>query len=221
MKMVTCPHCGQNTLDAFVACEKCGKALAAPVRAGASDTTDSHEIPEWAEWSAGSSKEEEAALDEHLHRSGVASVDDSMLEDLRTKSWFGYHRPAAGMGKRMLAFGIDMGLIMFPAMILGAILQNNTPTDVTLILWAIIILGPVMYFGFMDGKGGTVGKRVTGIEVVDTKGQPIGVPTSMVRGFVKLYISTILMIGYVIALFDEDGRALHDRVVVTYVAEKL
>jgi uncharacterized RDD family membrane protein YckC len=68
--------------------------------------------------------------------------------------------------------------------------------------------------------GATLGKMAVGIKVVRTDGSGVGWGTSIGRYFMKIVSSLILCIGYIMAGFDDEKRALHDRVCDTRVVYK-
>jgi uncharacterized RDD family membrane protein YckC len=71
---------------------------------------------------------------------------------------------------------------------------------------------------FMVGKyGGTLGKMACKIHVITADGESVGFPRAAARYFAKLLSGVVCGIGYVIAIFDEQKRALHDRICDTRV----
>jgi uncharacterized RDD family membrane protein YckC len=68
--------------------------------------------------------------------------------------------------------------------------------------------------------GATLGKMAAGVKVVRTDGSGVGWGISIGRYFMKIVSSMILLIGYIIAGFDDEKRALHDRVCDTRVVYK-
>jgi uncharacterized RDD family membrane protein YckC len=70
---------------------------------------------------------------------------------------------------------------------------------------------------FLRYRGATPGKMATGLKVVRTNGDSLGWGVSFGRYFMKLVSAMILFIGYIMAGFDAEKRALHDRVCDTKV----
>lgn len=64
---------------------------------------------------------------------------------------------------------------------------------------------------------GTPGKKALGLQVVDKNGQRIDLGTGFLRYFSKWASALICGIGYLFPLFDDQKRALHDRMVNTLV----
>lgn len=74
------------------------------------------------------------------------------------------------------------------------------------------------YTIFLHGKyGATLGKRAVRVKVVRANGQAIGYSKATVRYFAEFLSSFTLLIGYLMAAFDEERRALHDRICDTRV----
>ncbi len=138
---------------------------------------------------------------------------------------------SAALGEmRTAGFGIRFGAVMIDGLILGA------PYWILLAMGAVeapesgvniahnLISGTVgaIYEILMVGKyGATVGKMATGLKVVDHNGRPVTMARSAGRYFAKILSGLpTLMIGYLMAAFDAENRALHDRICSTRVVRK-
>jgi uncharacterized RDD family membrane protein YckC len=76
----------------------------------------------------------------------------------------------------------------------------------------------ISYETFMIGKyGATIGKMALKIKVVTPEGGPVSYLTALGRYFAKILSGMILAIGYIMAAFDDEKRALHDRICSTRV----
>lgn len=106
-----------------------------------------------------------------------------------------------------------------------------------IVLWVIIIIcayisyglgaimlfaGSTLYSGILEGSKmhGTMGKYLMGIVTVDENGQPIDYGRSFTRAICRLLSTAILGTGFLIGLFDEEGKTLHDRIAGTRVITK-
>ena len=79
----------------------------------------------------------------------------------------------------------------------------------------------VFYTTFFLGKfSATPGKMICGLKVVTSDGGRVSYPRALGRHFAEWLSSLILMIGYIMAAFDEEKRALHDRICDTRVIKK-
>lgn len=77
------------------------------------------------------------------------------------------------------------------------------------------------YETFFIGKwGATIGKMACGLKVVTPEGDKITYLRAFARYFAKIVSSLILLIGYIMAAFDDEKRALHDRICDTRVVRK-
>lgn len=77
------------------------------------------------------------------------------------------------------------------------------------------------YVTFFLGKyGATPGKMACGIRVISADGEPLTYGRACGRFFAEILSGMILMIGYIMAAFDEEKRALHDRICNTRVVKK-
>jgi len=123
--------------------------------------------------------------------------------------------------------GLILGaLIMIPAFIIGfSQATSGRPGSAGLILQVIINVGFLVvnlgYTIFFLGKfGATPGKMACKIHVLTSQGAPIGYGRAAGRGFAELLSGIICDIGYIIAAFDKQKRALHDHICDTRVVYK-
>ncbi len=83
---------------------------------------------------------------------------------------------------------------------------------------AISIIVPLLYNGFMIGKyGATLGKMACGLKVVMPDGSPVSTGRAFGRYLAEIVSGLILYIGYIMAGFDDEKRALHDHIASTRV----
>jgi uncharacterized RDD family membrane protein YckC len=77
------------------------------------------------------------------------------------------------------------------------------------------------YVIYFTGKyGATPGKMACKIEVIRADGSPMTFGRATGRYFAEMLSSLTLLIGYIMAGFDEEKRALHDRICDTRVVRK-
>lgn len=127
----------------------------------------------------------------------------------------------------MLLDGILLGIINAGVtMIIGvgfrqSVAQQTGVAVATMVMFAISMLVPVAYETVMIGAyGATLGKMACGIKVVVGDGGPVGYGRAFGRYFAKMLSGSICLIGYIMALFDDQKRALHDRICNTRVVTK-
>jgi uncharacterized RDD family membrane protein YckC len=133
----------------------------------------------------------------------------------------------ASFGRRAGALVID-GCIILVLQIAGfAAMWSGTPlaepvvtgwmvVGTVLTLWGLPLLYGVIGVGVF---GRTIGKAAVGLRVTRPDGTtPIGVPRALGRSFARIVSALPLYIGYLMPLWDREGRALHDIIVDTRVA---
>jgi uncharacterized RDD family membrane protein YckC len=88
------------------------------------------------------------------------------------------------------------------------------------ILFSLILT--VIYFAGMHASKwqATIGKKVLGLAVTDLKGNRISFWRGLGRFIVMTFLSSIFMVGYIIAAFTEKKQSLHDLIAGTYVIRK-
>lgn len=80
-----------------------------------------------------------------------------------------------------------------------------------------IALGAAYEVYFLSAHGATPGKMALGLRVIRPDGEPISPMLALGRHFALWISGIILMIGYIMAAFDPEKRALHDRICETRV----
>lgn len=133
--------------------------------------------------------------------------------------------------------GIILGvvglLIRIPAFVImgGATLtlgDNLSPAQALAALPALLAGAAFMLFVsmaingayeayFLSTRGATPGKMALGLKVVRADGGPITVGLAIGRYFASILSALTLCVGYIIAAFDSQKRALHDHICATRV----
>jgi uncharacterized RDD family membrane protein YckC len=107
-------------------------------------------------------------------------------------------------------------------------LRNGNPEDVLSALPAITgFLGLSFFIGiavglayevfFLSTRGATPGKMIFGLKVIRADGGPITPALAVGRRFAVWLSDLTLLIGFIIAGFDPEKRALHDHICQTRV----
>jgi uncharacterized RDD family membrane protein YckC len=136
-------------------------------------------------------------------------------------------RPYAGFWIRVLATFID-GLILsvvallytdlVAAMLPVARTETSPVSSLQLILLGInLVVGLAFEVWFVGRFGATPGKMVCQIKVVRSDGRRVTYLRSLARHLAKTLDWFTLGVGFVMAVFDEDRRTLHDRICDTRV----
>jgi len=145
-------------------------------------------------------------------------------EGVAPKGTFSY----ATIGRRFAAVFIDgiiIDIVIFPIIILMVGFQGLTHEGLepgtNALIYLLQYLFPAAYEIFLIGKyGATFGKMAMKIKVVSTEGTPISYGRATGRYFGKMLSGLILGIGYFMAFWDEEKRALHDRICKTLVVNQ-
>ena len=119
---------------------------------------------------------------------------------------------------------------LFPAFMSRGLVRSNNPTPeeaLTMIAPMLGVMGAMFLLNMIVGcsyetffiarLGATPGKMALGLKVVRPDGGPITAGRAAGRYFAKMISGMILMIGYIIAGFDSQKRALHDMICDTRV----
>jgi uncharacterized RDD family membrane protein YckC len=88
---------------------------------------------------------------------------------------------------------------------------------VNVVSWALSIAYTTYFLG---AHSATPGKMACGLRVVRPDGERISYARACGRFFAEILSSITLGIGYIIAAFDDEKRALHDRICDTRVVRK-
>ena len=131
---------------------------------------------------------------------------------------------------RLLAAIIDgfVGLVSFLSILLVVSNSNSGYNFLTSIvnglIW-LVFFWPVVYGLFVvcltSKAGGTLGQLLTGIRVVDEKGQFLSFKMAFFRTYVGTIVSGCLLgVGYLWMFWDKERQGWHDKVSGTYVVSK-
>jgi uncharacterized RDD family membrane protein YckC len=96
--------------------------------------------------------------------------------------------------------------------------STRAPSLSLLWIYPIIIGATIFYSVFFVGKyGGTLGKLALRLRVVNSSGTPVTYTKALGRCFAEMISGLICYIGYIMAAFDEQKKALHDQICDTRV----
>jgi len=101
----------------------------------------------------------------------------------------------------------------------GEVLRAMGPLFAALGFSALIgmFLACLYEAGFIAKFGATPGKMAIGVKVLRPDGSGVGFGRAAGRYFAKMLSAIILYIGYIMAAFDSEKRALHDMICDTRV----
>lgn len=127
----------------------------------------------------------------------------------------------AGFVSRLLAWLADGIILSFG----GWIVSLLTGIHIFDVHGGLFWFGDVFTFGYFivmeaGPRQGTYGKQLLKIKVVDENGNRISYRISVIRSLSKIISAIILLIGFLMILFDDKKQGLHDRIAGTYVVEE-
>jgi uncharacterized RDD family membrane protein YckC len=117
----------------------------------------------------------------------------------------------AGFWRRLLAWIIDAIVLLFISTIIGMILPPLLP------LMGFIIGG--IYYAAMESsvKRGTLGKLMSGLQVVRSNGEPLTFGRAIIR-YIGRYLNLLTLgIGFLMIAFTARKQGLHDMIADTVV----
>lgn len=124
-------------------------------------------------------------------------------------------------GALLIDYIILIGIVAFSTLLArimggGARMSGDvTETGGLLIALGVGVLNFVLLTAW---RGQTAGKWATGLRIVRRDGQPVSVARSLLRHLVGYPLSILTLgIGFLIAAFSSNGRALHDMIAGTVV----
>lgn len=83
---------------------------------------------------------------------------------------------------------------------------------------ALLAVLSFVYSSLFHALGGrTLGKRIFGLTLVDSTGRPPALARSAVRSLLAFASAGLLLMGFVLLLFDRKGQSLHDKLTGTFV----
>jgi uncharacterized RDD family membrane protein YckC len=136
----------------------------------------------------------------------------------------------AGVIRRGVAWVLDflfLSIFFFPATYLYSGKWVMGPEEH---LWGIsdpiclvFLLIIFVYFILMEAYvGWTIGKRLSGMKVVDGEGNKIGISKSLIRNLLRLVdgLPALNIVGIVLIINSKRGQRLGDRIAKTYVVRR-
>jgi len=96
--------------------------------------------------------------------------------------------------------------------------DESVALAVALSMFFISVTIPIAYTTFLVGRfGATLGKMALGLKIVRSDGDRVSYLRALGRYFAEILSALILYIGYIMAAFDDEKRALHDHICDTRV----
>ena len=154
-----------------------------------------------------------------------AECKPQFLQRVREGSMAGVGLRYASFGSRFVALIIDAVVLFIVSLVVnlafGVTLPVPTPGAPFSGLAALfgiaffvnLGLNFFYYVFLLTACGATLGKMAMGVKIVTPDGGPLSFGRSAARYFCANFLEAFtLWIGYLIALFDDQNRTLHDRI---------
>ncbi len=132
----------------------------------------------------------------------------------------GLQGQSAGIVTRLAGFAIDVVIVVILYDLLVRIVEvlvstiageNFKISNVSVLPWLLLILVATIYCVHPVAAGGrTLGMAIVGLRVVRPDGTAVGNREAVVRLLALPLSFLTLGIGFLLILFRQDGRALHD-----------
>jgi uncharacterized RDD family membrane protein YckC len=118
----------------------------------------------------------------------------------------------AGFPERLVAYIIDLIILVIPFIIISLLL----PTVLYIIVALVIGVGYFVYFWTSSGQ--TIGKMVMGLKVVSAESGELLDPGTAVLRYVGYIVSSIpIYLGFFWVLWDPNKEGWHDKIAKTRV----
>jgi uncharacterized RDD family membrane protein YckC len=148
-------------------------------------------------------------------------------------------RKPAGFFSRMLAFLIDLFVLLFLEMMIGGVIflvlhffrykqildfvksllgmQDQIGQFIGLISPVLFLVVLIYFVFFWALVGFTPGKALLGLQIVRQDGQPLSVGRALLRYLGYWVSATPLFLGFIWILFDRQHEGWHDKISKTHV----
>ncbi len=139
----------------------------------------------------------------------------------------------AGFGSRLIAHCFDIAILVVVLLFVSGLLvipdafgwysyDKFFNSSVTLVFHTTLITTGWMYYVLYETSmyQATPGKWIMNLKVTDINRDKIGFVKATGRHFGKILSGVILLVGFIMAAFTENGQALHDRLAGCLVVKK-
>ncbi len=120
----------------------------------------------------------------------------------------------AGFWIRTLATVLDVIILDIPTVLIAWLLLM---TQISALVFLVFIAETVLIIMMNGNRGGTPGKLLLGIKIVNLKGKKIGVPRATLRYLAKLISYSAFLVGVLMIIWDKKKQGWHDKVSGTMV----
>ncbi|MHB9034268.1 MAG: RDD family protein [Anaerolineae bacterium] len=133
-----------------------------------------------------------------------------------------------GIFPRFFATVLDGFILGVPAYILGWVLvyalSSIAHTEQTAVFGSAFVLAcivGIIAVG-MEAAGGTPGKRILGLRIIDARGNPPGFGRALLRNLLRIIdiLPGVYLVGVIMVAASDHKQRLGDRLAGTYVVGK-
>ena len=118
----------------------------------------------------------------------------------------------AGLWSRLMAHNIDLIILLPGFYVISFFITSNS------LLFALCLVLSILYEVLLTSfKGGTIGKRMVKLKVVNKEGKSLTLQHSLLRSMSKLVGSCTFFIGFAIIELNQQKKSLHDMLSRTFV----
>jgi uncharacterized RDD family membrane protein YckC len=126
------------------------------------------------------------------------------------------HKPRelqhVGFGLRLLAWVIDIVIVLVAQAVMALTIADQTLASVFGLIFGIVYL-----ITFWSLEAATPGKMLLGLRILSVDGEPIGLGRSLLRYVGYIVCGFTFGVGYLMIIFNDDKRGLHDLIASTIV----
>lgn len=150
-----------------------------------------------------------------------ASRPESTAIVVEVGSGLAFQPSFASFGARFLGLLVDvvvLGLLCLPGIVMVVVGSGPVTALGVLLILAGFAAATVIYAKGVSSTGQSIGNRVTSTRVVDARnGNTVPPGEAGTRYVVRMIVSPILLIGFLMALGNSQRRTFHDNVAGTVV----
>jgi uncharacterized RDD family membrane protein YckC len=151
----------------------------------------------------------------------VERPERAQVARIESEGGIAFDPDLASYGARFVGLVID-NLVTLLCMLPGIALVLVGSTPLIIVGIVVLLLGfagaTVMYARSVASTGQWIGNRISGTRVVDVRtGKTVGTGEAGLRFVVRYWVSSILLIGFLVALGSSQRRTFHDDIAGTVV----
>ncbi len=126
-------------------------------------------------------------------------------------------------GALLIDYSLAMGLLAFATLVTRMFGRSTRSSGDAVETIGYLLAGVIVVLNFIAlpaFTGQTCGKWATGLRIRRVNGEALGIVRTLVRHTIGYALSLFVFgLGFLLAIFDREGRALHDRIAGTIVVE--